>query len=72
MPHRLIAVLVEMPGVGTWLVQCANLNDTERMTSRNAELFQKAALAAGAERILICGSLYLAGKVLAMNEEVPD
>lgn len=32
----------------------------------------KAALAAGAERILICGSLYLAGKVLAMNEELPD
>ena len=36
------------------------------------EAAMKAALAAGAERILICGSLYLAGKVLAMNEEVPD
>ncbi len=36
------------------------------------EAAMKAAHAAGAERILICGSLYLAGKVLAMNEEVPD
>lgn len=35
------------------------------------EAAMKAAVAAGAERILICGSLYLAGKVLAMNEEVP-
>jgi dihydrofolate synthase/folylpolyglutamate synthase len=32
----------------------------------------KAAREAGAERLLICGSLYLAGKVLAMNEELPD
>lgn len=31
-----------------------------------------AAVEAGAERILICGSLYLAGKVLAMNEEAPN
>lgn len=36
------------------------------------EAAMKAAHAAGAERVLICGSLYLAGKVLAMNEEVPD
>jgi dihydrofolate synthase/folylpolyglutamate synthase len=32
----------------------------------------RAARAAGAERLLICGSLYLAGKVLALNGELPD
>ncbi|RIJ30516.1 bifunctional folylpolyglutamate synthase/dihydrofolate synthase [Henriciella mobilis] len=35
------------------------------------EAAMKAAVRAGAERILICGSLYLAGKVLALNEELP-
>ena len=31
----------------------------------------KAAAATGADRILICGSLYLAGEVLAKNGEPP-
>ena len=36
------------------------------------EAAMQAAREAGAERILICGSLYLAGKVLEMNGEAPD
>lgn len=32
----------------------------------------RAAGASGADRVLICGSLYLAGEVLAMNGEVPE
>lgn len=55
-----------------------SLADAARASGAGAEAHQsfeaamKAALSAGAERVLICGSLYLAGKVLAMNEEVPD
>ena len=36
------------------------------------EAAMQAAAASGADRILICGSLYLAGDVLAMNNELPD
>lgn len=32
----------------------------------------RAAGATEADRVLICGSLYLAGEVLAMNDEIPD
>ena len=32
----------------------------------------QAAAARGPDRILICGSLYLAGDVLAMNGQLPD
>ena len=35
------------------------------------EAAMRAAVEAGAERILICGSLYLAGKVLKLNDELP-
>jgi dihydrofolate synthase/folylpolyglutamate synthase len=31
-----------------------------------------AAAASGADRILICGSLYLAGIVLGANDEAPE
>ena len=54
------------------------LADAAREAGAGAEAHQsfraamEAAREAGAERILICGSLYLAGKVLAMNEELPD
>lgn len=54
------------------------LADAAREAGASAAAYQsfeaamKAARDAGAERILICGSLYLAGKVLAMNDELPD
>ena len=46
---------------GLKVTACARFEDAMR-----------AAGASGADRVLICGSLYLAGEVLAMNREAPE
>lgn len=54
------------------LAEKARAAGLEAQPHKTFEAAMRAAVEAGAERILICGSLYLAGEVLEMNEELPD
>ena len=54
------------------LAEAARASGAGAQAHQSFEAAMEAGVKAGAERILICGSLYLAGKVLAMNEELPD
>ncbi|MEZ5945466.1 MAG: folylpolyglutamate synthase/dihydrofolate synthase family protein [Hyphomonas sp.] len=53
------------------LAEAARTAGLEAVTCESLEAGLKAAAATGADRILICGSLYLAGEVLAANGEPP-
>ncbi|MEQ8558257.1 MAG: bifunctional folylpolyglutamate synthase/dihydrofolate synthase [Henriciella sp.] len=53
------------------LAEAARASGAGASPHESFEAAMAAAVEVGAERILICGSLYLAGKVLAMNEELP-
>ncbi|MCA8901050.1 MAG: bifunctional folylpolyglutamate synthase/dihydrofolate synthase [Hyphomonas sp.] len=53
------------------LAEAARTAGLEATACDSLEAGLKAAAATGAERILICGSLYLAGEVLAKNGEPP-
>ncbi|WP_300391539.1 Mur ligase family protein [Henriciella sp.] len=53
------------------LAEAARASGAGASPHESFEAAMAAAVEAGAERILICGSLYLAGKVLAINEELP-
>jgi len=54
------------------LADAARASGAAGEAHQSFEAAMEAAVKTGAQRILICGSLYLAGKVLAMNEELPD
>ncbi|MEQ9315271.1 MAG: folylpolyglutamate synthase/dihydrofolate synthase family protein [Henriciella sp.] len=53
------------------LARDAKAAGVDAMALASFEAAMKAAVEAGAERILICGSLYLAGDVLKLNRELP-
>jgi dihydrofolate synthase/folylpolyglutamate synthase len=53
------------------LAEAANTAGLEAVACESLEAGLKAAAATGADRILICGSLYLAGEVLSKNGEEP-
>ena len=53
------------------LAEAATTAGLEATGCDSLEEAMKAAIASGADRILICGSLYLAGEVLARNGEPP-
>jgi dihydrofolate synthase/folylpolyglutamate synthase len=53
------------------LVDAAATAGLEAKACDSLEAGLKAAAATGADRILICGSLYLAGEVLSKNGEDP-
>ncbi|MGB3626607.1 MAG: folylpolyglutamate synthase/dihydrofolate synthase family protein [Henriciella sp.] len=53
------------------LARDAEAAGVEATACKSFEAAIKAAVEAGAERILICGSLYLAGDVLKLNNELP-
>ncbi|WP_084420870.1 bifunctional folylpolyglutamate synthase/dihydrofolate synthase [Henriciella litoralis] len=53
------------------LAEAAREGGVEATACPSFEAAMKAALEAGAERILICGSLYLAGDVLRQNGDLP-
>lgn len=54
------------------LAEAARASGASAAPCQSFEAAMTAAREAGAERVLICGSLYLAGKVLALNEELPS
>ena len=54
------------------LAEAATTAALKAHASDSFEHAMQAAAASGADRILICGSLYLAGDVLAANNELPD
>jgi len=53
------------------LAEAANTAGLEAVACDSLEAGLKAAAETGADRILICGSLYLAGEVLSKNGEEP-
>ncbi len=54
------------------LAEAARAFIPEAQACTTLKAAMQAAAQHGADRILICGSLYLAGEVLAMNDELPD
>jgi dihydrofolate synthase / folylpolyglutamate synthase len=71
-----VFTLPNAPGhLGAEPIQLADAALTAGLTATacdSLEAAMRAAAASGADRILICGSLYLAGIVLGQNNEAPD